>query len=123
MSIELLNELVQTFFKHQIIMKMFHFQTKKYGAHKASDSYLDGLLSNFDKFFEVAQGKYGTMDLKSIKIELNCIDDSTITDHLNKFISLLKEFEIRNINDTSLLNIRDEMLGNAQQLIYLLRFQ
>ena len=26
---------------HQIVLKLFHFQTTTYGAHKASDAYLE----------------------------------------------------------------------------------
>lgn len=36
-----LNNVAINLLNHQIIMKLFHFQTELYGAHKASDTYLE----------------------------------------------------------------------------------
>lgn len=35
---------------------MFHFQTKNYGAHKASDKYPEKFAVNFDRYVEVVHG-------------------------------------------------------------------
>ena len=121
-SIKLLNQLVQYFFKHQIVMKMYHFQTKKYGAHKASDSYLDTFLGKFDSFMEIAQGAYGTLDLQQTEMNIIMVNDETIFTHLDEYIETLKSLDSR-IKHTALINLRDEMLGDTDQLKYLLKFQ
>lgn len=116
-------KLVRVFFKHQIQLKMFHFQTKKYGAHKASDTYLEEFANNFDKFMEVAQGAFGKLETQNMTFSFNMIDDNTIFEELDNFINLLRQLDAYLIRNSDLLNIRDEMIGNAQQLKYLLTFQ
>ena len=122
MSLKLIDQLLEYFFHHQIVLKMYHFQTKSYGAHKASDAYLATLLANFDKFFEVAQGIYGKVDMNEINVRIQCANDDNIVQHLEKFISTLKGLDGK-IKDTSLINLRDEMVADAQQLKYLLTFK
>jgi hypothetical protein len=110
------------FTKHQVIMKLFHFQTKAYGGHKTSDSYLSKFLENMDKFMEVAQGIYGRVDLKHFDICGNVISDSSITHCLTSFGKYLESMTDR-IKCTDLLSIRDEMLGEVNQFKYLLTFK
>lgn len=122
MNLDLLNDLILVFFKHQFILKMYHFQTESYGAHKASDSYLDTFLDNLDKFFEIAQGIYGKLTLKKVHFNFNTLNDSNINNELNSFIDFLERMK-KNINNSDLLNIIDEMLGNVNQFKYLLTFK
>ena len=116
-------KLVRVFFKHQMQLKMFHFQTKNYGAHKASDSYLEEFANNFDKFMEVAQGTFGKLESQNMTFSFDTLNDNTITEELENFINLLKQLDAYLIRNSDLLNIRDEMVGNAQQLKYLLSFK
>lgn len=109
------------FTKHQVMMKLFHFQTKKYGGHKTSDSYLSKFLDNMDKFMEVAQGIYGRVDLKHFDVCGDVVSDSSITHCLTQFGKYLEAMTDR-IKCTDLLNIRDEMLGEVNQFKYLLTF-
>lgn len=122
MNIDLLNDLIIVFFKHQLILKMYHFQTNLYGAHKASDTYLDTFSDNLDKFFEIAQGIYGKLNTKKIHFNFNTLNDSNIFNELNNFVDFLNKIK-NNINNTDLLNIIDEMLGNVNQLKYLFTFK
>ena len=118
----IVDEWFTEFTKHQIMMKLFHFQTKAYGGHKTSDSYLSKFLENMDKFMEVAQGIYGRVDLKHFDICGNVISDSSITHCLTSFGKYLESMTDR-IKCTDLLNIRDEMLGEVNQFKYLLTFK
>lgn len=110
------------FTKHQVMMKLFHFQTKAYGGHKTSDAYLSKFLDNMDKFMEVAQGIYGRVDLKHFDICGDVVSDATITHYLTKFGNYLSDMT-HHIKCTDLLNIRDEMLGEVNQFKYLLTFK
>ena len=74
-----------------------------------------------DKFVEVFIGKYKVKPiLSNITINQDFINDSNIKD-------LLKEarYELQNfnnlINDSELLNIRDELLAEVNKTLYLFR--
>ena len=115
---------LQTFFRHQLIMKMYHFQTALYGAHKASDSYLSGFLSQFDTFMEVYQGVFGRTQLSTVDVKAKTVTDATVVKYLNDFVDFLDEMEkLLGAGHTDLLNIRDEMKASANQLKYLLTFK
>ena len=68
MSVRKLNNYLEEFTKHQLEMKMYHFQTKSYGAHKASDAYLVKYMVNMDQFMEVGQGNYGQVTMNKVSI-------------------------------------------------------
>lgn len=111
---------VNAFFQHQLTMKMYHFQTNNYGAHKAADKYLVKYAANFDRFMEVWQGANGRLANNNIQVKFNTVNDDTVTIHLNNMVDFLI-----NMNDLTvdLSTIRDEMVADIQQLKYLLTFK
>ena len=117
-----LDNLLQSLFKHQLRIKMFHFQTKKYGAHKASDDYLSKFSGNLDKIMEVAQGHFGRLTTTNINVSFTTINDNNIVSELDSFIDVMKSLDAPLNNYTDLLNIRDEIIGDAAQFKYLLTF-
>jgi len=119
-----LNKLTMNLLNHQIVLKLFHFQTELYGAHKASDGYLEKFAQTMDKFLEIAQGIYGKITLKKYTLTGSSHSDENIIKHIDGMITLLRE----KIDDvlgeyTDLINIRDELVGDAEQLKYLLSFK
>lgn len=110
-------------FNHQLQMKMYHFQTLEYGAHKAVDSYLSKFTDNLDKFMEVAQGIFGKFKIKYLDIKFETLNDQNIVENLNKFINILRNCDQFINTYTELTNIRDEMVGDINQLKYLLTFK
>ena len=119
-----LNRLAMNLLNHQIVLKLFHFQTELYGAHKASDAYLEKYANTMDKFLETAQGIYGKITLKKYTLSGSSHTDENIYNHLNGITKYLRE-KIDDVLDerTDLLNIRDELLGDLDQLKYLLTFK
>lgn len=111
--------LISVLFEHQLAVKMFHFQTTKYGAHKAADAYLITYEANLDRFMEVYQGEYGTITDTRIDISFITKTDDTIDLHLQSMIDYLASMQ--NIS-VGLQNIRDEMISNIKQFMYLLTF-
>ena len=108
---------------HQVVVKLFHFQTNTYGSHKASDSYLEKYANNMDRFLEVLQGVYGKITLKKYMISGISHSNENINNHLNGIIIYLE----KKINDilgehTEIINIRDELLSELEQFKYLLTF-
>lgn len=119
---EFIELLLKYFFKHQLQIKMYHFQTKKYGAHKTSDKYLEKFEDKLDKFMETAQGIVGKFDTKNIDININTFDDHTIYSGLEDFANILLNLDKRLSQFPQLINIRDSMLANVNQYKYLLTF-
>ena len=119
-----LNRLCMNLLNHQIVIKLFHFQTQLFGAHKASDAYIEKYANTLDKFLEVAQGIYGKITLKKYSLAGSSHSDDNIIKHINGMIMYWRE-KIDDIlgNYTDLINIRDELVGDAEQLKYLLSFK
>ena len=121
------SELVQHFLEMLMVIKVYHWKTYSYAEHKATDELYERLNDNIDKFVEVMLGKSESrLIMKGKKIEFS--DPSTkkalknivnnykilLADKMNKYIDINK--------DTDLLNIRDEILGNINQFLYLITF-
>jgi len=119
-----LNRLCMNMISHQVVMKLYHFQTQQYGAHKASDAYVEKYAGTMDKFLEVAQGIYGKITLKKYALTGSSHNDENIVKHLDGMITYWKT-KINDVLDTynELINIRDELVADADQLKYLLTFK
>ena len=105
---------------HLIETKMFHFQCETYGKHKASDDYFNKYISNFDKFFEVVQGIYGKFAITSISINA----DTDINNYVNRLKGFIKYMKLINIGvHSEIITMRDDIVNDGEQLIYLLTFK
>jgi len=108
-------------------IKLFHFTTSSYSAHKASDQFYTDFNNLLDKFWEVYQGRYGklTIDNKINPVELpiKIWNSNNIKSELDEFINYLYNSKlIKGLNDSELLNIRDELVETINQFKYLLTF-
>jgi hypothetical protein len=115
---------LNTFLTLQTQIKVYHWQTKVYSRHVASDKFFEKIVDLIDEFIEVYQGKTDRIKLtaETSKIQLANLSDKDIID----FLESIKVFLITGLTkflspttDTDLLNIRDEMLGNVNRLLYL----
>ena len=113
-----------------IMVKLYHWKTSSYATHKATDELYTNLNANIDKFIEVLLGKAGNrinlMGKKTISlIDLN--SPERLRAEINSFksylVSITNSPAIRFMSNTDLLNIRDEILGNLNQFLYLLTFK
>ena len=102
-------------------IKLYHWKTTSYSQHKATDSLYENLNSNIDKFIEVYLGKNPRVDLTKIKsIPLNDFNSSqdfkkNILNYKKYLLSISFSHE-----DSDLLTIRDEILININQFLYLM---
>jgi hypothetical protein len=126
---ENIDALLKMMTEHKILIKMLHFQTKSYGYHKTLDSYLCIFLSKFDKLFEVIQGCFNQqLDTSNINIECSMLNDNNITSYLQNFKKMFIEITNNLINTNpnttmGITNIRDDILSEIDNLIYLLMFK
>lgn len=112
--------IVQILFSHKIMIKMLHFQTKKYSYHKILDVYLTGFDLNFDKYMEVIQGiESSRLQNSTMNINVEMATDINIIEKLNEFIDFLKKLNIQN---EGLNDVRNGMVKEAENLKYLLTF-
>jgi hypothetical protein len=121
LTLSKLEGLLEAFFEHEIILKLYHFHTKRYGAHKASDAYRSKFLANMDQFMEVAQGIVGTVKQRDIQVNARMVSDSTVGKQLDSFIKLVNSARFK--AHPELHAIIDIMVADANQLKYLLTFE
>jgi len=114
---------VQFFLIMRNQIKLYHWQTGMYSRHKGTDDVVKSLDDNIDKFVEVYMGKYGRpkMSSRNNVITLKNLSEKNAIVFVKACIQELLEEVPRGLKktDTDLLNIRDEMLGDLNQLLYL----
>lgn len=106
--------------------RIFHWQTQSYSEHKAFGKIYKTLDENIDSFVETFMGKFGRIitspefDLEMLNYKNNstCL---TITDEYISFLTGLNS--VLKPEDSDLLNIRDTILADLNQLKYLLSLQ
>ena len=127
-KIKFKEELVNLLLKLLIIVKIYHWKTKSYAEHKATDELYSSLNEHIDKFVEVLLGKNGIrLDMKGKNID---IEDPSTKKEIKKIIyeyRILLENKLEKYipleGNTDLYNIRDEILGDLNQFLYLITFQ
>jgi DNA-binding ferritin-like protein len=114
---------IQKLMNFQNELRLHHWGTNSYAAHKAIGKAYEGLDGILDTFVETYIGVYGKNNLKTISsLELNVpfkVGINTVLDSLEDYLKTEITKEIKP-DQTALLNIRDEMLGLVQQTKYLL---
>jgi DNA-binding ferritin-like protein len=107
-------------------IKLYHWKTKSYAQHKATDELYDKLNKNIDKFIETLLGK-DELRIKMLKKRVDLLD----TKNTNEFKSRIYEYRefLLDMNDifdekrdSDILSIRDEILSDLNQFLYLLTF-
>jgi hypothetical protein len=123
-------EITVNFFEMLLLIKLFHWKTHSYATHKATDDLYSKFNEHMDKFIEVLLGKSGMridlMNKKQISLyDLNNQDElvSKINSFKGYLVGLTNNKAMKVMTNTDLLNIRDEILGDMNQFLYLLSFK
>ena len=123
-------QITVVFLEMLMMVKLFHWKTYSYATHKATDQLYDSLNDNMDKFIEVLLGKTGSrIDLMNNKtitlIDLNSQESlkSKIMSLKNYLVGLDNNKALSTMSNSDLFNIRDEILGDLNQFLYLLTFK
>lgn len=108
-------------------VKVYHWNTFSYARHKASDDLTSSLDDHIDKFMEIYIGKYARPTYNaSNKITLRNYDDNRmktfIGDCIKWFMTDLPKM-LNPVVDTDLMNLRDEIVGDLNQILYLFSLQ
>lgn len=139
---------MMAFFQMQNTLKFAHWRTKSYATHKALDKFMKHFLKKMDEFIEVWQGKYGRIQFmeKNGNEERDLKVYQIGYDNLERYLDVLVGFldgkedknckkyklegkrdycgitinDVIDKRDSDLMNIRDEILADVNQLKYLL---
>lgn len=113
-------EIVSVFFNIREQVKLYHWQTKSFSEHKTTDELVGKLDANIDMFVETYMGRYGrpyvkkTLPVKNLTVTgiraFITRNDEWLS---NKLPRMIKK------TDSDLLNIRDEILADLNQVKYL----
>jgi hypothetical protein len=129
--------IVQNFQKENVIillsflntLKLYHWKTHSYATHKATDELYGKFSSNMDRFVEVLLGKIGNRinlqkinnipirninSTREMNIEIQRFKSYLISLDNNKFMKLM--------SNADLYTIRDEIMADLNQFLYLLTF-
>lgn len=123
-------EITIIFFEILMMVKLFHWKTTSYPIHEATDELYTKLNANIDEFIEILLGKFESrinlMGNRKIKLI-----DLTNKEALKKEVETFKKYLVnlnenkimKSMNNNDLFNIRDTILGNLNQFLYLLTFK
>ena len=124
------NEITKVFLEMILMIKLWHWKTFSYATHKATDDLYSKLNESMDTFIEVLLGK------TNVRIDLTkerCLPlfDLTNVDAFKNKINWFKGYLVnldrnnfmKKMSNTDLYNIRDEILANLNQFLYLLTFR
>ena len=102
-------------------LRIFHWQTDSYAQHKAFGKSYENLDDLVDSFIEKYMGSFGrSKPTTTFVLELKPLSQSNVDITIQHFIDYLKGMDNEISDNTDLLNIRDEILGEIHQLKYLL---
>ena len=112
-------------------IKLYHWKTYSYATHKATDELYASLGVNIDKFVEVLLGKAQNrikMRTKNIPIkDMNSPQEfkREIDSYKSYLVNLSnnKALGAGGMTNSDLLNIRDEILADLNQFLYLFTFK
>jgi hypothetical protein len=116
------------FLEMLLLIKLFHWKTHSYAIHKATDELYGTLNENMDKFIEILLGKTDSRLDFSGRTTITLSSDVKSTEELQQRVMKFKVFlielsdskELSPMTNTDLMNIRDEILGDLNQFLYLL---
>jgi hypothetical protein len=104
-------------------IKLYHWQTRVYARHIATDKAVEELDTAIDSFVEIYLGKYGRTKLssKQATFTLHNLTDAGATRLLQAAIKQLYGPMVKGLkeHDTDLINLRDEIVAQLNQLLYL----
>lgn len=125
--------IVQTLLQILTTVKIYHWNTLSYAQHKATDKLYEELNDSIDSFVEILLGKNEKRIGKMVNIcrhydfKKNDEKEPELTqfkqkiyDYRRFLTELNRVFSAK--KDSDLLNVRDEIMGQLNQFLYLLSF-
>lgn len=119
-------KIVQKFMELLTMIKLYHWKTHSYAQHKATDELYSKLNENIDKFVEVLLGKSShRVKMLETKMKMYDLEDKMeLKEHIFEYRQFLIDMNhcFSPKKDSDLFSIRDDILGDLNQFLYLLTF-
>jgi DNA-binding ferritin-like protein len=120
------SHIVKVFLECLNMIKLYHWKTHSYSQHKATDELYSKLNEHIDRFVEVLLGKDESR-IKMMEKRIDLVDPNNTKDfkaRIYEYRNFLTDFDIHfdSKKDSDLLNIRDEILSDINQFLYLMTF-
>ena len=125
-------EIVVILLEMLMMVKLFHWKTTSHNIHKATDELYSKLNENIDSFIEVLLGKTGSrIDLMGNPERKFRLIDLPNQEALKREVEAFKGYLVslndnkamQKMSNTDLFSIRDTILGDMNQFLYLLTFK
>jgi hypothetical protein len=104
-------------------IKLYHWQTRVYSRHIATDKTLENIDTAIDTYVEVYIGKYGRPKVsgKNASITLQNLSEAGATRLIIAAVKYLQGPLTKTLKaiDTDLMHVRDEIVADLNQLLYL----
>lgn len=105
-------------------IKLYHWQTRVYARHMATDQILERLDKHIDSFVEVYIGKHGRPRVtgKNMEITIHNMTEAGASRLLQSALRYLQGPLSRSLRqgvDADLLALRDDLMEDVNQLAYL----
>ena len=113
-------------------IKLYHWNTHSYATHKATDELYSKMNEHIDTFVEVLLGKTGDRVNMSSSVHItlkNCTSQKELVREMERCKTCLVNLENNpalksmGMSNSDLFNIRDEILADINQFLYLLTFK
>ncbi len=109
-------------------IKLYHWKTLSYATHVATDDLHKNLSTHIDKYVEVMIGKMNVniymSDYSCIKMK-NLENNNSLERFIRNFIIKFEDLHdfLPEKRNTDLMNIRDDIITDLHQFLYLLRLR
>jgi len=113
-----MNQIIVTMMEVKDLIQIYHWQTKDYARHKAAGELYDKLNIHLDKFVEAYQDNK-RFNVGRGRIDIKNMSGGEAEKMLEKFADFLIKISKTLRGNPDLLNIRDEILADVNQTLYL----
>lgn len=125
---ESVSHIVKTFLELLNMVKVYHWNTLSFAQHKATDELYGKLNEHIDSFIEVllgkTQGRIDKMEKQMDMYSFHMNEEADFKHKIHEYRRFLIELNgvFPSAEDSDLLNIRDEIVGDLNQFLYLMTF-
>ena len=118
-------EFITKLFQFQLQLKLYHWNTKYYSNHEATDKLMKHLLEFIDSFMETYLGKFQKIQIPtSITLEKKINEKNIISKVFQPFLHFLKEWkEDFQKTDCEFLHLIEELQTETERTKYLIRLK
>ena len=129
-----ITEVIRNLMQTKDNLQLYHWNTKSYAKHKATDELIRSLAKNIDNFVEVYLGVNPEHQITISDIKIKLYNDNQLSGALMDLLGMLSDLQEGQFQVTQylrgkkkvytitsdLINIRDEIMGNIHKTLYLL---